>query len=168
MKIIAFSDSHGNPGYLRDAVETALRGTPADIYVHCGDGVRDLNAVEPILRDLNPNVRVYGVRGNCDFAAFQYPTLELFEANGVKMMATHGHLYDVKSQYEALLCAAKSFGAQVAFFGHTHRPLLEYTRGVYLINPGAVCRRLEGNIAYAVVTVDSSGSVHADLMKWLS
>ncbi len=168
MKIIALSDSHGNIGYLRDAVESALRGAPVDICVHCGDGVRDLEAVEPILRDANPNVRVYGVRGNCDFSTFQYPTLELFEAGGVRMMVTHGHQYDVKTQYEALLCAAHSYGAQVVFFGHTHRSLLEYTHNVYLINPGAVCNRLSGNIAYAKVMVDAAGNVRADLMKWLT
>ena len=168
MKNVAFSDSHGNPGMLRDAVESCLRGTKPDICVHCGDGVRDLDAVEPILRDANPNIRIYGVRGNCDFSAFQYPITEVFEADGVRMMATHGYTFDVKTQYEALLCAAREQHAQVAFFGHTHRPLLEFVRGIYLINPGAICQRMAGHTAYAQVLVEPGGQIRADLMKWLS
>ena len=168
MRIVAFSDSHGNPAQLREAAETALRVGPADIVVHCGDGVRDLAAAEPLFRAVNPNVRFYAVRGNGDMSAFFVPTLELFEAEGVRMLATHGHLYDVKTHLGALLSAAESHKASVVFFGHTHRPLLDEAHGVTLINPGAVCSRLPGNIAYASVTVDARGRLRADLMPWLT
>lgn len=167
MKIVAFSDSHGNRGLLRDAVEMAMRGSPIDICVHCGDGARDMEAVSPILRDKYPDIRIYTVRGNCDIGAFDLPVLEYFEANGVRMIATHGYLYGVKTGYENLLCAAEDKGAKVAFFGHTHHSLLEPARGIYLINPGAICQRMPGNIAYAQVMVDANGKIRADLMKWL-
>lgn len=167
MKIIAFSDSHGNVNLLRDAVEQATRGARIDACVHCGDGVRDLDAVAPILRAHNPDIRLYAVRGNCDLGAFDMPVLEQFELNGVRMFATHGHVYNVKTEYGALLCAAEARGAKVAFFGHTHRPLLEPAHGLYLINPGAICQHMPGNIAYAQVTVEADGKVRADLMPWL-
>ena len=166
MKIVAFSDSHGNPGMLCDAVEMAMRGSPIDICVHCGDGAYDMNYVEPILRERCPNVILYKVRGNWDIGAFDLPAMEIFEANGVRMIATHGHLYHVKSDYGGILTAAESKGAKVAFFGHTHHSLLEPARGVYLINPGAICQRLAGNVAYAQVLVDSEGKIRADLMRW--
>lgn len=168
MKIVAFSDSHGSVCLLRDAVMQALEGSPIDVCVHCGDGARDMDAVEPLLRDANPNVRIYTVRGNCDFGAFRFPALELFDVNGVRMLATHGHAYNVKSEYGSLLNAAADRGAKVAFFGHTHRSLLEPKHGVYLINPGAVCSRLSGNSAYAQVLVDASGKLRADLIPWRS
>lgn len=167
MKIVAFSDSHGNRELLREAAEQALRGAPIDICVHCGDGVRDLDALEPILRDRNPNVRLYAVRGNCDVGAFDMPILEMFEAEGVRMMATHGHAYHVKTEYGTLLSVAQARGAKVAFFGHTHHPLLEPAQGIYLINPGAVCQHLPGNIAYAQVLVSPGGAMRTDLMPWL-
>ncbi|MCE5342267.1 MAG: YfcE family phosphodiesterase [Eubacteriales bacterium] len=168
MKIVAFSDSHGNRDLLREAAEMALRGAPIDICVHCGDGARDMDAIEPILRAANPNVRLYVVRGNCDIGAFFLPVLEIFDVNGVRMIATHGHALEVKTHYGALLNAAESREAKVAFFGHTHRPLLEAIHGVYLINPGALRQRLPGNIAYAQVMVDAQGNIRADLMPWLA
>ena len=167
MKIVAFSDSHGNRGLLRDAVEMAMRGSPIDVCVHCGDGARDMDAIAPILRDRYPDIRIYTVRGNCDIGAFDLPMLEYFEVNGVRMIATHGHAYNVKTGYESLLCEAASKGAKVAFFGHTHKPLLEAARGIYLINPGAIAQHMAGNIAYAQVLVDSAGTIRADLMRWL-
>jgi len=166
MKMIAFSDTHGNRRALRDAVEQSLAGAPIDICVHCGDGARDMESVEPLLREGNPDVRLYTVRGNGDMGAFQYPTLELFDAGGLTVMATHGHLYNVKSEYESLLCAAQSHQAKIAFFGHTHKPFLEAVRGVYLINPGSVAYRVAGNVAYAQVLIDATGTIHADLMRW--
>ena len=168
MKIVAFSDSHGSRGLLREAVALALRGAPVDICVHCGDGARDMEAVAPILRDANPGVRIYTVRGNCDVGAFQYPALEVFEAGGVRVLATHGHAYGVKYHTGALAAAAREQGAQIAFFGHTHRPLLEDAGGVYLINPGAVCQHRPGGAAYAQVLVEPNGRFRADLMNWLA
>ena len=167
MKIVTFSDSHGNTGILRDAVQQAMRGAPIDVCVHCGDGARDMDAIAPILRDANPNVRIVSVRGNCDLCAFDVPALDIFKANGVTMLATHGHLYNVKTEYQSLLSAARERSAAVVFFGHTHRPLLENVYGTYLINPGAICAHMPGNIAYAQVTVDATGKLRADLMKWL-
>ncbi|HNW85399.1 MAG TPA: YfcE family phosphodiesterase [Candidatus Limiplasma sp.] len=167
MKIVAFSDSHGNRGMLCDAVEMAMRGAPIDICVHCGDGARDMDYVEPMLREKSPEVRIYKVRGNWDVGAFDLPVMELFEANGVRMVAAHGHTFQVKSEYSSYLSAAEAKGAKVAFFGHTHHPLLEMVYGVYLINPGAICQRLAGNVAYAQVLVDKDGKIRADLMKWL-
>jgi uncharacterized protein len=166
VKIVAFSDSHGSREMLRSAAEAAMRGAPIDICVHCGDGVRDMDAVEPILRAANPDVRVYTVRGNWDVGTFSLPVLELFEANGVRMIATHGNAYDVKTHYGALLSAAQQHGAKVAFFGHTHRPMLEAIQGIYMINPGALYQCQRGNVAYAQVLVDARGVIRADLMTW--
>ena len=168
MKIIAVSDTHGNVKDLRDAVQQALEGIAPDIWIHCGDGARDMDAVEPLLLEANPDMRLYRVPGNWDPSLQQLPAVELFEAEGVRMIVAHGHTLNVKYQYEELLCQAQSLGAKVAFFGHTHSPFLENSRGVYLINPGAVCQRLEGNTAYAQVTVSPEGKLRADLIKWRS
>ena len=168
MKIVAFSDSHGNRSILRDAAFTALQRGPIDICVHCGDGARDMDAIEPILLDANPNTQIYAARGNCDFGAFSLPYMETFEANGVRMLVTHGHTYDVKTHYAGLTSVAESLHAKVAFFGHTHRPMLEAVHGIYLINPGAICAYMPGNVAYAQVIVAPDGKIRADLMSWLS
>lgn len=166
MKIIAVSDSHGSRSLLREAVQQALAGAPVDVFVHCGDGVRDVDAVAPLLTDANPNVRIYTVRGNCDMGAFRSPALELFEADGVRMMAAHGHAYNVKYGLHQLSSAAAEQGAKIVFFGHTHLPLLDPAGSVTLINPGAVSLRRSGGIAYAQVLVAADGTFRADLMPW--
>ena len=51
-------------------------------------------------------------------------------------------------------------GAQVACFGHTHKPFCEYRDGVLLINPGTCT--LRG--ACALLTIDQSGSFQAELL----
>ena len=168
MRIIAVSDSHGCSGLLRKAVEQATRFARVDVFVHCGDGMRDMGGVAPILQSHNADIRLYTVRGNCDVGAADYPALELFEVNGVRMMAAHGDQYRVKSDLRALRDKARDLGAQVAFFGHTHQPLLEAAAGVYLINPGSLAHPLQGNIAYAQVVVQADGRYRADLMPWLS
>lgn len=167
MRVIAVSDSHGCRGLLRDAVVQAAAGGRVDVFVHCGDGVRDVDTVAPILRDHNPDVRIYAVRGNCDVGAFDYPAAELFEASGVRMMATHGDLYHVKSGTYALCDKARDLGAQVAFFGHTHKPLLQPAAGTCLINPGSLAQQ-GGIYAYAQVLVHADGRFTADLFRWLA
>ena len=166
-KIIAVSDSHGNRDLLRNALSQAAQGSPIDLCVHCGDGVRDMDSLTDTITQASPHARVYSARGNCDLASFDVPTLTLFEANGVPMMVTHGHLFGVKHELESLLCVAEARKAKVVFFGHTHHPFLETVRGITLINPGAICAQMPGNIAYAQVLVDAGGKVLADLMKWL-
>ena len=168
MKVIAVSDSHGNPSALRAAVEQAMQSAPIDVFVHCGDGARDMDNVTPLLLDANPDTRIYIIRGNWDVCAINTQTEELFEVGSVRFFSTHGDRYQVKSTYENLLSRAEALGAKVAFFGHTHRSWLQPTRGIYMINPGAICNRLINNVAYAQVLVDAQGHIHADLMPWLS
>ena len=108
MRVIAFSDSHGDRGRLREAVEQALLSGPVDVCVHCGDGARDIDTIALILRERNPQIRLYAVKGNADFCEFGMPTLELFEVNGARMIATHGHLFNVKSELDSLLSAAEA------------------------------------------------------------
>lgn len=166
MKIVAFSDSHGSRDLLRDGLEQALRGSGVDVCVHCGDGACDLEVLAPLVLEANPHARIYAVRGNCDICANDLPLLELFDAQGVRMLATHGHLYDVKSGFSTLQSMAMARGAKVAFFGHTHKPFLEMVQGVMLVNPGAICSHMPGNVAYAQLIVDEQGKLRADLIKW--
>jgi putative phosphoesterase len=167
MRIVAVSDTHGSRDLLRDAVMQAAHIGRVDVFVHCGDGVRDMEAVDAILHDVNPDVRIYAVSGNCDVSVFTYPKTELFEVNGVRMMVTHGDKQKVKLDRRALLNEARSLGAQVAFFGHTHQPLLEPGAGVMLVNPGQLTHPLRGNFAYAQVLVENDGRYKADLIRWL-
>lgn len=166
MRVVAFSDSHGKTEELLAAVRLALRGGRIDVCVHCGDGMRDMDDAEPVLREANPDVLVYAVTGNCDLAVVDPVYAAEFTVGGVRMLAVHGDKQNAKLHRGGLIELAQRRGAAVLFFGHTHRPFLEAEGGVYLINPGAVDRAHTGRVAYAQVVADGVGAFRADLVLW--
>lgn len=145
MKLLVVSDTHGDTRALFQAVR---REGDADAVFFLGDGTRDVDE----LRDERPSLRLYAVRGNCDFASFD-PIDGLAAFGGVLFYYTHGHLYGVKSGLDALAEAARARGADAALYGHTHLPLLTRVGGVTLFNPGALSRAGERG-GYGVVTIE--------------
>ena len=131
MKICVFSDSHGREGRMADAI--AFEQPDACFFL--GDGERDLSVIE----ECYPKLKIYAVRGNCDFVTMLKSTL-CCEIEGVTIYATHGHLSGVKyeSDLETLTSQAQEAGADIALFGHTNRQHLSYYRGMMLPNPGTV------------------------------
>ncbi len=167
MRVIALSDSHGCRDDLRDTALLALESGPVDACVFLGDGLRDYEAIKPMLRAANPRALLYGVRGNNDFSADE-PYTQVFTVGGCRFFATHGQAYGVKYGMERLCFAAREERALVAFYGHTHVPMLESQYGVWFVNPGAVCDRRAGRPAYAQVTVNALGAPKAELIRWRS
>ena len=146
MRLLVASDLHGSPeaaAFLRRRCEELL----PDMLVLLGDylyhGPRNPlpssygpPSVVSVFADFD--TPIVAVRGNCD--AYSRSDAEenlLFNADGVRIFMTHGHRYNVKLGYESLANAAHFSGAQLALFGHTHRPLLEEDSGVWYMNPGA-------------------------------
>lgn len=129
MKIIVVSDTHGSYRNFKRIMELNRN---ADIVVHCGDSRDELDEIK---REF-PDKTYYTVKGNCDFFT-DLPQVELFTVDGVRFMATHGHLYNVKYGLMNLLLAAKENNADVALFGHTHISHDEAVDGVRLFNPGS-------------------------------
>ena len=129
MKIIVVSDTHGSYRNFKKIMELNKN---ADIVVHCGDSRDELDEIK---REF-PDKTYYAVRGNCDFASM-LQTVEIFTVEGVRFLATHGHLYNVKYGLMNLLLAAKENNADVALFGHTHISHDEVVDGVRLFNPGS-------------------------------
>ncbi len=66
-------------------------------------------------------MKVYAVAGNCDFGALE-PLDGLAAFDQVVVFYTHGHMYGVKYDLDTLADAAAARGAEVALFGHTHKP----------------------------------------------
>ena len=127
-----------------------------DLCFFLGDGERDLGEIE----EMFPKLKIYAVRGNCDFRTMLSSSL-CCEIGGVTIYATHGHLSAVKYEYdlETLTSQALEVGAEVALFGHTHRQHLSYNRGVMLLNPGTAHY---GD--YAVLTIEK-GRCSAELIS---
>ena len=129
MKILVFSDSHGNPSFMQEMI---TRNRRADAVIFLGDGQRDLE----LMRSLFPEIAFYTVRGNCDFGS-DVPVKEVINLDGVRILFTHGHYYNVKSTLYNLVCAAREEEADIVLFGHTHQALTDYEDGLYMMNPGS-------------------------------
>ena len=153
MKICVFSDSHGYEGNMTAAIGLE---DPAMIFF-LGDGERE---IEDICR-LFPGLPAVAVSGNCDLRA-SLGISETYEAGGIRIFATHGHMYNVKYEWEleTLTAAALRAGADVALFGHTHRQHLSENNGLLIVNPGSIGRSIYP--CYAVLNIEG-GKCRADL-----
>jgi len=139
MKILVFSDTHGNPAFMENALAGHLAHGPVDMILHLGDGWRDFAE----LCRKYPDIPAHAVQGNCDAwsGACTLPTQRIVEAGGIRFFLTHGHQYHVKTDTLAAASAAAREKAQVLLYGHTH--LQEDRRedtccgSVRCINPGS-------------------------------
>ncbi len=146
MRVLIFSDSHGDARALNDVL---MRHTDITTVVHLGDGAREAESIA----EQFPNYTFYIVRGNCDSMCTAVDTrLEII--GGKTVLMTHGHRFNVKYGLYTYDCAARERGADVALFGHTHQPLEDYHDGMYLFNPGSL-----RNGDYGIMDVSNVGVV---------
>lgn len=155
MKILILSDSHGNHDLVRRAIG---QEAPIDMLIHAGDVEGDLEQVLGPKRDYE--IRV--VAGNMDWL----PSLDselCFPVGSHVVYLTHGHRIGVHGGTKRLRERARECGADIAIYGHIHRPVYETGQedGVTVINPGSIAKpRQEGwRKSYAVMTVGEDGSV---------
>lgn len=137
------SDSHGD----RAAFELLcprLKGV--DAIVHLGDGMGDAKRILE-----RTGLPLYAVSGNCDLTQ-DYPAERTEVFSGFKALLTHGNHLKVKHSLLRLTLRAEEVGAGLALFGHTHVPLAEWSRGVLLVNPGALM-----NGRYAIIEFRENG-----------
>ena len=139
MKILVFSDTHGQPTFMNDAVKEHLAHRPVDMLIHLGDGWRDFAE----LRTRYPNIPAHAVKGNCDewSTVCKLPTSQIVTAENFTLYLTHGHNFHVKND---ILMAAENAArakAQILLYGHTHMSDDHRESTVYgtvrCINPGS-------------------------------
>ena len=80
----------------------------------------------------------------------------------VAILLTHGHYYRVSFTTELLKEDARVRGFQIAMFGHTHKPLVDRSGPVTLINPGSISYpRQDGRRpSYILMEIDREGEAH--------
>ena len=137
LRALILSDIHGESTTLRWLLEEVWKQVgPIDAYICLGDGVRDFENAEAFIRRRDEHATMYAVRGNNDFAN-HVPDRLTIHLGGLKLFLTHGHMQRVKSSMDYLISAARTAGADIALYGHTHCADVEYFTP-WLINPGAV------------------------------
>lgn len=138
MKIIVFSDSHGNNRVINRVL--SIHADTSCYAIHLGDGAYDFLAIAPLYK----NLRFVAVAGNCDRASSPaVPSSFLLDIDNTRLFLCHGHKYGVKFGTGRLIKNAAAEGADIALFGHTHKAYEKYIpdakggRPIRLFNPGA-------------------------------
>jgi putative phosphoesterase len=148
IRVGVISDTHG---LLRPEALKALQG--ADHILHAGD-VGDA----AILDALRAIALVNAIRGNTDEGGpcSHLPSTELVELgeNNIYM------LHDVKR----LDLNPEAAGISAVIFGHSHKPFVEWRRGVLFLNPGSAGpRRFELPVTLAWLSIEG-GSLSAQIV----
>lgn len=153
MKAAVFSDTHGSTALMVEAV----RRTRPDVLIHLGDYERDAE----VLRREFPEIPLYSVCGNCDFAPLS-PLADIVPLGGVKALICHGHTYAVEyNSIDRLVYAAQEREARLALFGHTHMPYNGEAGGVRVVNPGTAGKG--HRLTYAWIEVFDNGGIATEI-----
>ena len=129
IKLLIFSDSHGEVGDMLDITE---REKPDEI-IHLGDHLRDAETLSFAF----PAIPMTRVPGNCD-GWTGAPDRLVLEREGVRILLAHGHQWRVKSGPDLAVAAARQSGADVLLYGHTHAAECRQEGNLWVMNPGTV------------------------------
>lgn len=152
MKILIFSDTHGNS---EDAIEVIRKEPEVNAIIHSGDCETDADKI----RSTFPNIPIYSVPGNCDISSFS-PEDMVISLEGKKVLITHGHKYNVKYGLTSLKNKTLYEEFDMVIFGHTHISMIEYFGKAVIINPGT----LKGhNKSYAKAEI-TNGVIKASII----
>ena len=127
-----------------------------DRLIHLGDS----EGSEDYIREI-AGCPVEIVAGNNDFFS-RLPKEKEIMLGGYRTLLTHGHSYRVSFTTELLKEDARVRGFQIAMFGHTHKPLVDRSGPVTLINPGSISYpRQDGRRpSYILMEIDREGEAH--------
>ncbi len=153
MKVLIVSDTHRkNDNFLKVLEQVS----PVDMVVHCGD----VEGSEYLFESA-AGCSLEIVAGNNDFFS-NLPLEKEFNIGRYRVWLTHGHHYYVSMGTEMIKQEAAARGVDIVFFGHTHRPVIEYGAGVIAVNPGSISYpRQDGrNASYVLMDIDREGEVH--------
>lgn len=159
--LVVFADTHKTE--IPDLGGTAVDAiADADLIIHAGDFTTE--AVLSGFYDAANDFRA--VHGNRDSAAVaeRLPRATTLEYDGVRIAVTHRQ----RGGATGLEMFGRERGAALVVSGHTHRPMVDQTDAMTLLNPGshgeprgarqsfAVLEPREGGLAGRLETVDGN------------
>jgi putative phosphoesterase len=147
MKLLLFSDSHGN---VSNMVKVIKKQKDIDLIIHLGDMLKDVN-------ELIKNYNYYNieyVRGNNDWG-LDIPDYKILNLESKRIFITHGHRYNVKSEYGRIARMGHSVEADAVFFGHTHDPEEFFDDNMMVLNPGSIAGgRYALRATYCIINIE--------------
>ena len=114
MRIIVFSDTHGNFAAMHKIIK---RNGDADLFIFLGDGLSEFRKLKSHYLDNN----MICVKGNCDFDKELPESMVYVLPDGKRMFLAHGDKWGVNFSVENIYEKAKEEECQFALFGHTHK-----------------------------------------------
>ncbi len=156
MKALIISDTHKKNDNFFKVLEMVA---PIDLVIHCGDVEGSEYTISTAA-----GCQVEMVAGNNDFFS-QLPMEREFGIGKYHVMVTHGHNYYVSMGNQMLKEEARSRGADIVFYGHTHRPVIDQDDDVIAINPGSLSypRQDSRKPSYVLMDIDREGEAHFTL-----
>lgn len=150
MRILVISDTHGYLGNYREVLR--IDG-PFDMIMHLGDACHDEDEIRELAGE---RCTVAFVRGNCDYFSKE-PASRDFELGKYRIHMEHGQY--LPDSLQSISYKAESMGADILFFGHTHKPVMTVMGNVRIINPGSLSRprQADGNPTYLIMNMDRNG-----------
>ena len=153
MKILIFSDSHGNMELARKALDNHIQTT--DLIIHLGDCIADT----ALFAKVCPHIANINILGNCDYFSGGYNGRQdsafYLGQTGLRAFACHGHSYAVDRGTEILYAKARIEKASIAFYGHTHIADISERNGIIIMNPGSISRpRGTEPASYGIVNIE--------------
>ena len=156
MRVLIISDTHRKHENLMKGLE---RVEPIDLLIHLGDaeGCEDYIAEQA-------GCPLEIVAGNNDFFS-ALPREKELTLGKYRVLLTHGHYYYVNTGIEDIEREAEGRGFDIVMFGHTHRPVIDYHRGVIAMNPGSLSYpRQEGKRpSYILMDIDDKGEAQFEI-----
>ena len=152
MKILVISDSHGK---LENVRRVFGLERPFDMVLHLGDVSHDEDEIRELAGE---RCTVCFVRGNCDLFSRE-PGHRDFKLGKYNIHMEHGQF--LPDSLQSIAYKAEEIGADIMFFGHTHRPMLTWQGDVRIANPGSISepRQADGIPTYLVMEVDGEGEI---------
>lgn len=162
-RFLVCSDIHRNyDGFVKALGMAAAEGVIEKIFI-AGDLELPPDKIADAIYNCSAFAKTpdfYMVKGNCDdYSCGLLGDIIVDIPGGHKILLTHGHRYQVKSDHSILAAIAKAKGCDIAVFGHTHMFCNEYQFGVHLLNPGAINFGYMTPNGFAILTTDDKGTL---------
>lgn len=152
-RILIISDTHRQNENVKIVLEKL---GPVDMLIHLGDAEGGERYIEQIA-----GCPCEMVCGNNDFFS-ALPKEKEIMIGKYKVLLAHGHYFRVSLGTEFIMMEAAARGFDIAMFGHTHRPSIEYGNGIIAVNPGSLSypRQENHRPSYIVMEIDREGEAH--------
>ena len=172
MRILIVSDSHGNNGPLKSAIEKER----PDMLIHLGDSEYSRSEIAGWAGA--PKTPCVFLKGNCDVYhndSAPVRDVSVFELKGHRFYCTHGHLQHVNYGLLTLSLYAHENDCDICLFGHTHVPYDSFgdavsdfnrfydngpcdTSGPRILNPGSISLPRGGSKrGYMIMEMEEDG-----------